>query len=289
VADKISGLELGAADYITKPFQSEEVLARVRGQLLRNQLERDLRLSRDRLAEEMRSAGEMQRMLLPRTLPDHGSLTFAVHYRTSLHAGGDYYDVLTLGAGRVGVFVADVSGHGARAAIIMAMMRTLLHSSSSPVDDPTQVLDKMNRHFDYLRETSLFATAVYAVIDPAAERMRIACAGHPPPLLLREGQPISPLPCDATMPLFMFDLKTVPHSDHELRSGDRLVFYTDGITERQTIEGDMFGLERLMETFARNASHGPEHLVGRVIEEVEMFADGHEPQDDQTLLLASII
>jgi sigma-B regulation protein RsbU (phosphoserine phosphatase) len=288
VADKVSGLELGAADYITKPFQSEEVLARVRGQLLRNQLERDLRLSRDRLAEEMRSAGEMQRLLLPRTLPGNGSVTFAAHYRTSLHAGGDYYDVLTLDAERVGIFVADVSGHGARAAIIMAMMRTLLHSSNSPLDDPTQILHKMNRHFSYLRETPLFATAVYAVLDPAAERMQIACAGHPAPLLLRKGQPVSPLPCEGTMPLFMFDLKTVPQSDHELRSGDRLVFYTDGITERETIAGDMFGLERLMETLTRDAACGPEHLLGRVIEEVETFADGHEPNDDQTLLLASM-
>jgi sigma-B regulation protein RsbU (phosphoserine phosphatase) len=288
VADKVSGLELGAADYITKPFQSEEVLARVRGQLLRNQLERDLRLSRDRLAEEMRSAGEMQRLLLPRTLPGNGKVTFAAHYRTSLHAGGDYYDVLTLDAGRVGVFVADVSGHGARAAIIMAMMRTLLHSPNSPLDEPAQILDKMNRHFGYLRETPLFATAVYAVIDPTAERMRIACAGHPAPLVLREGQPISPLPCEGTMPLFMFDLKTVPQSDHELRPGDRLVFYTDGITERQTIAGEMFGLERLMETLARDAARGPEHLLGCVIEDVETFADGHEPQDDQTLLLTSM-
>jgi sigma-B regulation protein RsbU (phosphoserine phosphatase) len=288
VADKVSGLELGAADYVTKPFQSEEVLARVRGHLLRKQLERDLRFSRDRLAEELRSAGEMQRLLLPRTLPGNGSVTFAAHYKTSLHAGGDYYDVLRLDTGRIGVFVADVSGHGARAAIIMSMMRTLLHSSGTPLEDPAQVLDRMNHHFAYLRETSLFATALYAVIDPTAARIQIACAGHPPPLLLREEQPISPLSCDATLPLFMFDLKSVPVSDHELRPRDRLVFYTDGITERQTISREMFGLERLTETLVRCAAIDPEHLLGRVIEEVESFADGHEPDDDQTLLLASM-
>jgi phosphoserine phosphatase RsbU/P len=215
-------------------------------------------------------------------------VTFAAHYSTSLHAGGDYYDVLTLDAGRVAVFVADVAGHGARAAIIMAMMRTLLHSFDSRLDDPAQVLGRMNGHFAYLRETPLFATALYAVIDPVAGRMRIASAGHPIPLLLRNGLPISPLSCDTTFPLFMFDLKSVPLSDNELRAGDRLVFYTDGITDRQTISGDMFGLERLVETLALYAASSPEHLLGRVIEEVESFADGREPQDDQTLLLASI-
>src|SRR5215813_295455 len=145
VADKVSGLDLSAADYITKPFQSEEVLARVRGQLLRKQLERELRESRDFLAKELQSAGNMQKLLLPRTLPSIGSVKFAAHYRTSLHASGDYYDVFPLDAGRVGVFIADVSGHGARAGVIMAMVRTLLHSSCIPLNDPARALEHLSQ------------------------------------------------------------------------------------------------------------------------------------------------
>jgi phosphoserine phosphatase RsbU/P len=288
VADKVSGLELGAADYITKPFQSEEVLARVRGHLLRKRLERELRLSRDCLESEMRSAGEMQHMLLPRTLPADEGVTFAAHYKTSLHAGGDYYDVLRLDVGRFGVFVADVSGHGARSAIVMAMMRTLLHSFDSPLGGPAQFLERLNRHFVYLRETPLFATALYAVIDPRAAHMTIASAGHPSPLLLRGDQAIVSLDCEGAFPLFMFDLKSVPLSDHALRPGDRLVFYTDGITDRQNRSGDMFGLERLVETLARDATRAPEDLLRGVVEEIDLFANGYEPQDDQTLLLASV-
>src|SRR5262249_44652102 len=196
VNDKVSGLELGAADYITKPFQSEEVLARVRGHLLRKQLERELRTSRDNLASEMRSAGEMQQLLLPRTLPGDASVTFAAHYRTSLQAGGDYYDVLSLDGGTFGVFLADVSGHGARAAVVMSMMRTLLHPPCPPLDDPAGVLDRMNPHFSYLLTPPLFATALYAVIAPVAMRFGIACAGHPRPVLLRAGQAASSLSCE---------------------------------------------------------------------------------------------
>lgn len=184
VGDKVSGLELGAADYVTKPFHAEEVLARVESQLLRQRLEREVRWSRDCLTEELKSAGDMQRLLLPRVLPADGRIRFAAHYRASLHAGGDYYDVWPLQADRTGILVADVSGHGARAAILMAMMRTLLHSPAVNREDPVGLLQHLNGHFGYLSETMIFATALYAVIDPRAEQVRIACAGHPTPLLL---------------------------------------------------------------------------------------------------------
>jgi len=151
-----------------------------------------------------------------------------------------------------------------------------------------QVLSRINRHFAYLRETPLFATALYAVIDPVAGRMQITSAGHPTPLLLRSGLAVSPLSCDGTTPLFMFDLKSVPMSDHALQTGDRLVFYTDGITDRETVSGDMFGLERLVQALECYAASGSEHLLTRVIENVESFANGCDPHDDQTLLLASI-
>jgi CheY-like chemotaxis protein len=113
VSDKVSGLELGAADYITKPIQGEEVLARVATHLSRQHLERALRDSRDRLDRELASAARMQRLILPATMPQHPAVSFAAYYETSRHAGGDYYDVLPLGDDRFGIMVADVSGHGA--------------------------------------------------------------------------------------------------------------------------------------------------------------------------------
>ena len=287
VTDKVAGLELGAADYITKPFQAEEVLARVRAHMARKQLERELRISRDKLAHELRSAGDMQQLLLPRSLSGYNGVTFSAYYRTSLQAGGDYYDVLTLDNGAVVVFVADVSGHGARAAVVMAMMRTLLHSLGPALADPARVMDGMNRHFSYLSGTTLFATALCAVIDAGAKRMQIACAGHPTPVLVRSGL-AAPLPCEATFPLFLLEPRTVPVSNHELRAGDRLVFYTDGITERPTWSDEMFGPERLVRSLGRDTERDSEHLLGDLVNDVEAFADGREPSDDQTILLASL-
>src|SRR5262249_39100335 len=137
-------------------------------------------------------------------------------------------------------------------------------------------------------ETSLFATAIYSVIDPVGGSMRTACAGHPTPLLLRNGHPVSIVSCEATVPLFMFDLPNVPVSNYQLLSGDGLVYYTDGLTERQIVGGEMFGFERLVEALARDTSQGPESLLRDVIEAVEVFANGNEPHDDQTILIASI-
>jgi len=288
VEDKVSGLNLGAVDYITKPFQSEEVLARVRGQLSQRQLQQELRESRDSLSREMRSAGDMQKLLLPRSFPACGSITFAAHYRTSTHAGGDYYDVLPLKSPRIGVFLADVSGHGARATVLMAMMRTLLHSSGVPLEDPAELLFAMNHHFDFLKGSNLFATAIYAVIDPAAERMQIACAGHPAPILVRPGEPVAEIQCERTFPLFLFTPRIAPASDHEFRRGDRVLFYTDGIIERQNRAGDLLELQQFMKLISSAADVSNDSLLSYITDHIELFADGGDPNDDETILVASM-
>ena len=116
----------------------------------------------------------MQRLLLPPAMPPHPAISFGSYYQTSRHAGGDYYDVLPLGGDRFGIMVADVSGHGAPAAIVMAMIRAVVHTYPGVPDDPPAVLRYINRHFRFLWDTSMYATAVYAVLD-AGTRDAAAC------------------------------------------------------------------------------------------------------------------
>ena len=284
VSDKVSGLQLGAVDYITKPIQAEEVLARVATHLTRQHLERELRRSRDRLNRELASAGRMQRLILPPQLPEHPTVRFAASYQTSRHAGGDYYDVLPLADGRFGVMVADVSGHGAPAAILMAMIRAALHSHPAVHDDPAAVLQALNAHFEYLWDTEMFATAIYATVDAGRREVRMACAGHPPPLLVRAGEPARPLVVDAVPPLVMMPFDRVPVSSVELVAGDRVLFYTDGVTERLDGEGRMYDQPRLSATLAAAASRPAAAVVDEVVADLERFAGGHEPEDDVTLV-----
>jgi phosphoserine phosphatase RsbU/P len=287
VEDKVAGLQLGAVDYVTKPIQAEEVLARVSNHLALQRLERELRRSRDELGQELASAAEMQRLILPHPLPRIDGLRFAAHYETSRHVGGDYYDVVPLPDHKCGILIADVSGHGAPSAIIMAMIRAVFHAFPGDPVDPPSVLRFINEHFRFLWGSSMLATALYAVLDARELRLRVACAGHLPPLLLHEDV-VRSLECPGTIPLLLMDVQSIPCGEHTLTRGDRLLFYTDGVTEREDASGNMYEVERLMNALRFASTLDPQSLLQSLAADVARFAGGREPTDDQTLLLLSV-
>jgi phosphoserine phosphatase RsbU/P len=287
VEDKVAGLQLGAVDYITKPIQAEEVLARVSNHLGLQRLERELRRSRDELDQELASAAEMQRLILPHPLPKIDGLSFAAYYETSRHVGGDYYDIVPLSDHQCGILIADVSGHGAPSAIIMAMIRAVFHSFPGRPVNPPSVLQFINQHFRFLWGSSMLATALYAVLDARELRLQLACAGHLAPLLLH-GDDVRPLECQGTIPLLLMDVPSIPSGDHTLEPGDRLLFYTDGVTEREDFGGNMYEVDRLMNAFRFAGTLEPQSLLQSLTADIARFAGGREPTDDQTLLLLSV-
>jgi len=285
VSDKVAGLELGAVDYIAKPIQAEEVLARVTSHLSRQHLERQLRESRDSLNRELAGAARMQQLILPTQLPQDDFVEFAAFYQTSRHAGGDYYDVVPLGRGRYGVLVADVSGHGAPSAIVMAMIRAVLHAHPALPDDPPEVLRYINSQFRYLWDSAMFATALFAVVDARAKSMRVSSAGHPPPLLLPAGGGVASVPVPPTFPLLIMPMEDVACFEMTIEPGDAVLFYTDGVTERHDPDDGMFEMDGLAGAFSAAAPSAPSETIAHIVERVEAFARGREAEDDQTLLL----
>jgi len=230
---------------------------------------------------------EVAQLLGLLALPAHAAVHFAAHYQTSRHAGGDYYDVLPIGGDRFGVMVADVSGHGAPAAILMAMFRAVLHSYPGTADDPPAVLAHLDRHFDYLRDSGMFATAIYAVIDASTRTMRCSCAGHPLPLLVRDGA-VTELRIAAVPPLLLLPLGDVPCTGQALLPGDRLVLYTDGVTEREAPNGAMYEVDGLRDACTGAAALEPSQLVARLVADLNRFAADREPSDDATIVAIGI-
>ena len=243
--------------------------------------------SRDRLDHELASAGDMQKIILPPALPVHERVRFAAHYRTSRHAGGDYYDVIPIDAHRIALVVVDVSGHGARAAIVMAMIRAVIHTDCGPLADPAAILQHLNRHFRYLWDTSMYATAIAAVLDVERGVIRLSSAGHPPPLLIREGQ-VAPFPAINGPLLFWDELADPVVVEERLQPGDRVVFYTDGITDRIGPGDTRFETPRLMDTFSRASRLDLASMVNALNVDLDAFAGGEEPDDDQTVLAVEL-
>ena len=222
--------------------------------------------------------------LLPVLLPSHPRLQFGRSWRAGRHQGVDYHDVLNLGGNRFAIVMADLSGAGARAAAV-SLQRTL-RGHAGRHDDAGSLLHRMGELFGPPSNGLAVATGICAVVDIRRRLMRLACAGHPAPLLAREGTPAMPLLVHSLMPLGRNEV--IVTSECELRSGDALLFYTDGAIHRQNGDGDRYGIERLRSALLGARVFPPTVAVDCLAGEIDGFAGGHDPTDDQTLLLVRV-
>lgn len=240
------------------------------------------------LDRELRTVGEMQRSLLPQSLPQIPRLRLAADYQTAARAGGDYYDLFPLPDECWGLFVADVSGHGTPAAVMMAITHAIAHEHPGPATPPSAVLARLNRvlHRRYTNGTPTFVTACYAVFNPRAGTLCYAAAGHPPGRLVRRGQ-VTPLDAVGGLPLGITGEAEYAETKVTLESGDVLALLTDGIIEAHCPGGGMFGEARLDRVLAEAAAQDdPQRIVGAIAAAVEDFCAARPMSDDRTLLVA---
>jgi sigma-B regulation protein RsbU (phosphoserine phosphatase) len=248
-------------------------------------LARQLREAYRNLDRELQLVGRMQRHLLPAQLPCIEGLELGASYVTCSRAGGDYYDVLPLPDGQWGLFLADVSGHGTPAMVVMAMLRTLLHSFPGPLRPPGPVLAYLNRHLVEGVPEGMFATAFYGVYDCHRRQLCYACAGHAPPRLRRGRYCVSAAPNTSGLPLGVLPQETWSEGEIGLQPGDALLLYTDGIVEGQNQAGEMFGPERLDAALRLGPSRAA-GLVKHIERHYRDFCQGAPDRDDRTLLAA---
>jgi serine phosphatase RsbU (regulator of sigma subunit) len=238
-----------------------------------------------RAAHEIELARQVQTRLLPSGGPRLRSLDYAGRCVQARSVGGDYYDFLDAGDGAVTLVLADVSGKGFAAALLVASLHASLRSQSCDADLEAQ-LRTVNRLLYEATETNRYATLFVGRFADADRRLRYANCGHNPPLLLRRDGRRERL-APTAMVIGLVEDWSVGTGEVALGSGDLLVIYSDGITEATDEKGEEFGEARLVRTVEAHRDREPRALLDVVFEEVRRFSDG-EQADDQTIVIARV-
>lgn len=248
-----------------------------------------LRSAHAALDREFRIVGEIQRELLPRALPQIPGVTIATHYETSTRAGGDYYDFFELPDGTWSFLIADVSGHGPPAAVVVALMHAFasaqLRNGAVGGAAPRNLIGALNRDLARSINSGQFVTAFAGLFDPRKRMLRYCNAGHNPPRLLRRADDaMVELDGGGGLPLAIDAEAKYEEAHITFAPGDRLVLYTDGITETFNAQREMFGTAGLDATL-RCCSRTAGGLIEAINDGLREFSGGVPAADDRTLVV----
>ena len=282
-----AAMSLGAFDFVTKPVDFDDMRETIERTLRNLDQWREAVAGRDQLLSlrgDLDLAGRIQRSVLPAEFPAFPGWDLHALVEPALEVSGDFYDVMRLEGDRLGLVVADVSGKGVPAALLMMATRTLLRGAAIGLGDPARVLSEVNSLMCGDNSQAMFVTVFFCVLDPRTGEFVHASAGHPPPLLARSGVPAVPLDSAGDMVLGLLPGADYASFTGRLARGDTLFMYTDGVTEVLDEAGEEFGEERLFRLLSAGAGLSASGCVGGVFEGVREFAGGREQSDDITCL-----
>ncbi len=255
---------------------------------MRRQIESSYRVLRERdaLERELGIARDVQRELLPHDLPDIPGLELAGICRQAIAVGGDYYDYLPLGHGRVGLVIADVSGKGVPAALLMASLQASVRSLFPTALDPGTLNASVNNALFRASSAARYATAFVASFDTETRRLSYSNAGHLPAILVgRE----TTNRCDAGgLPIGLFEGSTYDTGGQTLAPGDLLALFTDGVTEAPAPDGDEFGSTRLADLLRARRDQPLDDIIQAVLDALLQWSGPVDAHDDVTLVLARV-
>ncbi|MGB2905458.1 MAG: SpoIIE family protein phosphatase [Candidatus Aminicenantaceae bacterium] len=250
---------------------------------------REQAIARERLESELETARKIQERLLPHTMPEIPGFEIAGISLPSQQVGGDYFDFLDMGDGQLGIAIADVSGKGIPAALLMANLQASLHAQVIRPAEVGEVLSRINDLLVDSTATNMFATFFYGILDRSASAFKSTNAGHNPPLLLRKNGRIERLKSGGLLLGFMAD-QEYQQETAILEPGDVLVLFTDGVTEAvdsglETVADSLFGEDRLIEVILEHRTGSAREIQSAILAAISEFTGSAPQSDDITLVV----
>ena len=283
-----TAMNRGAFDFVTKPLDFEDLQITIERTLTHMAEWKDALQSRDKLValqNELDVASKIQQAILPASFPEGEGFDVYGNMAPARNVGGDFFDVINLENGRLGLAVADVSDKGVPAALFMMSSRTLLKGAAIGMGDPSGVLSEVNDLLNEDNETFMFVTLLYAVFDPESGLLTYANGGHSNPLVVHTDGSNEEVPTTGGIALGVMPNLEYREASVTLAPGDTLILYTDGVSEAMNSEGEEFGVDRLMRIFNERAPASAKEANEVILQAVVEFADGYPQSDDVTCLV----
>ncbi|WP_165071226.1 SpoIIE family protein phosphatase [Paludisphaera rhizosphaerae] len=291
--NKVAGLESGADDYIEKPKSPddiEEMFARIRAHLRIADLHSEL-AERNRLLEaahkkltfELNLARKVQEAMMPRPPSPRGVLRVAVRYTPANQLGGDVYDFYRLDNNRLGVLVADVSGHGVNSAMLSGMVKALAAGLSIAVLEPGELLAGLDVSAGHYFPEGYFCTGFYLIADEDTGLLRYAGVGHPPGIIVGPNGPRMLKSNPGMLGIGMVD-GTAGDADR-LEPGESLILYTDGLPDAMDPSDVVFGEERLKTLLQSHHGNDPIEILNQVDDAIQAHTAPNHPADDINIII----
>ncbi len=246
-----------------------------------------------RMEAELKNASAIQEAILPKSFPNTEKYKFSAYYKPQTESGGDYYDFIDVDYNHFGIVIADVTGHGVGAGIVMSMLRSHLRTYAAGEKDTSTVLKGINPILKRDTLPNMFATILYSVVDISSGILYYTNAGHHPAIIYNsKDEKIKQLETGG-MPIGMvdsvvFNPEIILHQV-QLKKGDYMVAFTDGIIEAKSIKDEEYGEERLISAIKKFAAGDLDRMRDNLIGDLREFTEGAEPSDDITLIIMRVV
>ncbi len=276
---------------------SRDITAKKEADLLAAEYASEIKRLKEAMESDVRMAAELQKAFFPKSYPNfppednsgESRVEFAHVAESSGMVGGDLCSIKKISPTEAGVFLCDVMGHGVRAALGTAIIRSLIEELSPLETDPGSFLAHMNKRIFPIFSNStdiMFITALYLIVDTGKGRIRFASAGHPAPIQYNRehGRNLKPTDIPKNSALALFDNSEYQTTFRDLRKGDTLLLFTDGIYEASDGDNTQFGRKRLAQVFAENAEKPLPEMINNILAYVHEFSRSEELDDDVCLV-----